>query len=383
MNSIDSSTAELLRWLLFPDPDVRNRAIAELAPGISSWESVYKGARSHGLVPQFYSWITAAGSTVPAGIVERARREFELNAFHCLANAAELVALLRVFQESGIEAMPFKGVVLGATAYGDMMARTAGDLDVLIHYRDLLNATAILKDRGYELKTKTLQDGSPEAENYFEYHFDRPADGMVVELRWRLELIQPRYRQILGMEWIWPRRRTAKLAGAEVPNLDAETTLLVLCMHGSKHVWSRLMWIGDVARLIESEPRLNWDFALKEARRVGLWRSVGLGVLLAKRLAGATPPSSVVRGFESDRTVRRLVGALQKQVIDQPGKIPDGRVPYNLQILDFRDRAAVIFSPAILRPSARDRAAVKLPRRLEALYFLIRPFRILWDRSGR
>ena len=68
------------------------------------------------------------------------------------------------FEKAGIAAMPFKGVVLGASAYGDMTARTAGDLDVLIYYRDLLRATQILKDRGYELKTKVLEDGSPEAE---------------------------------------------------------------------------------------------------------------------------------------------------------------------------------------------------------------------------
>jgi len=64
---------------------------------------------------------------------------------------------------------------------------------------------------------------------------------MVLELRWRLELTQPRYRHNLGMDWVWPRRQTVNLAGVDVPNLDPERSLLMLCMHASKHAWSRLI----------------------------------------------------------------------------------------------------------------------------------------------
>ena len=208
--------------------------------------------------------------------------------------------------------MPFKGVVLGASAYGDMTARTAGDLDVLIYFRDLMQATRILKERGYELTTKVLEDGSPEAEDYFEYHFVRAEDGMVVELRWRLELTQPRYSHDLGMDWVWPRRRTVKAGRSRCAESRCVSGLLMLCMHGSKHGWSRLIWICDVAKLIESEPGLDWNLALREAKRLGLWRCLALGVLLARRVAGAQVPAEVLRGFERDRTVRKLADFLEK-----------------------------------------------------------------------
>ncbi len=279
--------------------------------------------------------------------------------------------------------MPFKGVVLGASAYGDLTARSAGDLDLLVYFRDLMDATRILKERGYELTTKVLEDGSPEAENYFEYHFVRADDGMVLELRWRLELTQPRYSHDLGMDWVWPRRRTARLAGADVPNLDAVSGLLVLCMHGSKHAWSRLIWIGDVAKLLESDPGLDWNFAQREARRLGLWRCLALGVLLARRVAGAQVPAGALRSFERDPTARRLADFLQKNLLEAPGSMPGGWVPYNVQILGFWDRTGALLSPTFLRPNARDRAVVKLPKSLDSLYYVIRPFRVLLDRSSR
>ncbi len=383
MRALDHDSQNLLRAVVQPSGKGRGETIAELAAKICCWEETIDAAQEHGILPMLYSELSVNESLLPPDALKLARSEFERNAFHCIANAAELLEVLNEFEKARIAAIPFKGVVLGASAYGDITARTAGDIDVLIYYRDLLRATGVLKERGYELKTKVLEDGSPEAVNYFEYHFQRANDGMVLELRWRLELAQPRYRHDLGMDWAWPRRRTVKLAGADVPAFDAVAGLLMLCMHGSKHVWSRLIWICDVAKLLESEPALDWDSGLREAKRVGLWRCLALGVLLAHRVAGAQVPDEVLHRFEKDRTARKLAEALEKSVLEEPGRIPEGRVPYDIRLLGLPDTVAAVFSLTMLRPTARDRATVKLPKILGALYYLIRPFRLLLDRAGR
>jgi hypothetical protein len=383
MKALDRDTGNLLRAVVQPYSATGRKTVATLATLITCWDVVIEGARHHGILPMLYTELAANEATIPTKALELVRSEFERNVFHCFANASELLQVLSAFELAGIPAMPFKGVVLGASAYGDMTARTAGDLDVLIYYQDLLPATRILKDRGYEVITKVREDGSPAMENYFEYHFERAADGMVLELRWRLELTQPRYKYDLGMDWVWNTRRTSRLAGAEVPNFDAVSELLMLCMHGSKHAWSRLIWICDVAKLLESEPELNWELARQEANRVGLGRCLALGVMLAQRVAGAKLPTEVLRRFERDRRARRLAEFLDQNAVVAPGSTPVGRIPYNIQLLGFRDRAGVILSPKFLRPNEQDRAVVKLPKALESLYYLIRPFRILIDRTAR
>lgn len=383
MKVLDCDTGNLLRAVVQPHSDARGMTTAKLASKISCWENVIDSARQHGISPKLYYELVANVNDIPQEALELARVEFERNAFHCFANTAELLDVLKAFESSGIPAMPFKGVVLGASAYGDMTSRTAGDLDILIYYSDLLRATRILQDRGYTLTTKVLEDGSPEARNYFEYHFEREDDGMVIELRWRLELTQSRYKHNIGMDWVWPRRRFTRLAGADVPNFEAVSEILMLCMHGSKHVWSRLVWICDVAKLVESEPLLDWDSVVREAKRLGLWRCLALGVLLARSLTGVQVPAEVLRKFEKDKTARNLANFLQQHVVSEPGKVPIGRIPYEIQILDFRERAGVILSPAFIRPNARDRAVVKLPKSLEPLYYVIRPFRLLRDRTAR
>lgn len=383
MPPLEQNAADLLRALCTSRRGTSASAFALVASRIADWDQVFEQARRHGVLPLLYLRLAEVAECVPASALAQARSDFERNALHCMTNAEELLHVLGAFREADIPAMPFKGVVLAAAAYGDITARTAGDLDLLIHYGDLQRATAILKNRGYELRTKTLADGSPEAKNYFEFHFERPADGMVLELRWKLELTQPRYGYDLGLDWMWVARRSVRLAGAEVPDLDPVRSLLVLCMHGSKHAWSRLMWICDVAKLIESEPALDWMTAQEEAKRVGLERCLALGVLMARRGADADVPGDVLSDLEADRAMSRLADSLLHNVLEPPGAVPKGVLPYHLQILGSRDRARAFFSPSILRPNERDRAAVKLPRFLDPIYYVIRPFRILLDRSGR
>lgn len=377
-----SNARELLTAVISLPFDPNKETLEKLIPE-ADWDAVLALARRHRLVPLLFSRLRESRLSVPAAIGEMLRAEYERNAFHSIANARELICILGKFAELKISAMPFKGVVLATSVYKDLTTRPAGDLDLLIFERDLRDASAALISQGYRLTTEIHEDGSPAVENYYEYHFERSADGMVVELRWRLELTQPKFRHNLGMEWLWPKRHTTKLAGVEVPDMDPESALLVLCMHGSKHVWSRLIWVCDVARLISAHTSLDWHAARREAKRVGLWRCVALGSLLAHRICGAYLPARILRDFESDTRARKLADYFQKHIFDHHEAPPEGRIPYNIQLLGMRDRLRLFFSIELLRPNARDRAAIRLPRALHFLYYLVRPVRLLLDRSAR
>ncbi len=229
----DRDSCELLRAIARRKNGGSAQPLSPLAEKVRDWNSLLKLAHEHRVLPMLSSRLADLGSAVPPAVQERLRNEYDRNAFHSLANAAELIAVLKTFGDAAILAMPFKGVVLGASAYHDLTTRPAGDLDVLIYDHDLVRATAILLERGYELKTPVNEDGTPTVPDYYECHFERQTDGMVLELRWRLELTQPRFRRNLGMAWVWPRRRTTMVAGAEVSDMSPEIALLVLCMHGN------------------------------------------------------------------------------------------------------------------------------------------------------
>ncbi|HEX3436983.1 MAG TPA: nucleotidyltransferase family protein [Pseudacidobacterium sp.] len=375
---VDHDSCELLRAIVRAPHDLDAHRIRVLADKVGDWDALLTLAQEHCVLPILFMRLAQMDINVPAAAQQRLRAEYDRNVLHNLTNAAELIEVLNVFEREMIPAMPFKGAVLGASVYHDLTTRTAGDLDLLIYPGDIARSTDILLKRGYELITDTSSD--PDC---YEYHFERQTDGMVLEIRWMLELTQPRFRRDLGMDWIWPHRRTIMLAGAEVPDMNPEMTLLVLCMHGSKHLWSRLLWIHDVAQLVASSPGLDWSAVIRQAKASGLRRALALGVLLAHRVVGISIPPAILRSFESDATACRLAHYVDENLLDAPGSFPIGRVPYNVQILDFQDRVKLLFSFDFLRPNERDMTALALPKSLHALYYLIRPFRILWDRSAR
>lgn len=366
-----------------PSPEAAAR-IASLARLVPDWQLFLALAREHRILPLACTRLAATGASIPAPVQDQLRDAWQRNIFHCTANAAELIQIHQALQRENIAALPFKGIVLAASAYNDFAARNAGDIDILLHLHDLLRATAILKARNFELLTPVRDDGSPLLTNSHEYHFERASDGVVVELRWRLELTQPRYRRNVGMRWLWPHRQSIRVAGVDLPNMDAESALLVLCMHGSKHTWSRLVWISDVAHLLAAFPALDWQRVHRDARRLGLRNALALGVLLAHRICAAHIPAEDLERLEHNPTASRLAHALEEILFEHPGHFPaTGRLPYNVQLLDTADRLRLLVSPDLFRPNERDLAFFRLPRPLHFLYFFLRPLRILRDKSAR
>jgi hypothetical protein len=378
----DAAACAVLRALArWPSSDARPLRI--LAAELQDWDSLFALAQAHRVAPALFLCLTGLEIPMPEGAHRRFQAEYERNLLHNLASAAELITLLDLFHEAGIRAMPFKGIVLAAAAWGDLSSRPGGDLDLLIEEQNIDQAARLLSERGYQLQTALHPDGTQVEPENREYLFERPSDGLKVELRWWLDMIYGRFGRNLGLDWVWPHRATASVAGAVVPTLGPDTALLILCMHGCKHGWSRLVWIMDVARMADASPGLGWDALIHEGQRLGLGRALALGMLLAHQVAGTALPPGPLARFTADSTARRLAQHFAESVFRAPGVGTEGLVPWNLQLLDVRDRLRSLSSLGLLRPNDRDRAVIALPRRLRALYYLIRPFRILLDRSAR
>ena len=137
MQPLDQNAVDFLRAITRPPHNETPIAVAHLAKKVNHWDDVIEGARRHRILPIFYRRLVDITDIVPPPLVQQAKSEFERNAFHCLTNAEELLHILSAFEAAGIAAMPFKGVILAASAYGDMTLRMAGDIDLLIRYRDL------------------------------------------------------------------------------------------------------------------------------------------------------------------------------------------------------------------------------------------------------
>ncbi|MGA9380378.1 MAG: nucleotidyltransferase family protein, partial [Phormidium sp.] len=131
------------------------------------WESLLKKATQHKLMPLLYSNLNSiCPEAVPKAILTKLKVEFQYHTRHCLFLCGELVRLLNLFEGQGIPVLPFKGPVLAASAYGNLLLRQFGDLDILVHAEDIERAKALFLAQGYRMKIERIEV-TPEQEEIF------------------------------------------------------------------------------------------------------------------------------------------------------------------------------------------------------------------------
>jgi hypothetical protein len=322
---------------------------------------------------------------VPSGVLEPLRERHEAESAEGRVLAEELVGILGVLESEGIPAVPFKGPALAVRLYGNLCLRAFGDLDILIEEENALRTRRVLFDRGYAPERVNTGDLSQFLGEHHEMLFYR-ADGKVrLDLHWRFT---SRSACLAGdPERFLQHLETVSVAGAELRSLRLETYLLVLSMHAAKHQWVQLKLICDIAEIL-AVPDLDWEFVLREADDLGLKRVLGTGLLLAQNLLEAVVPPKLAQHLKLDRTAKAMAAQAWARLFEEPDERwgLQGGITSQMEIRErLRDRAKIFlrhFLPK-LRPSERDRWFLPLPSALSAVYYVVRPVRLVLQRMGR
>src|SRR5271155_6002416 len=105
---VDRDTGELLRAIVRRPTGAVAEQIHQLAEKIGDWDSLLILADEHRVSPMLYLRLSDVGAAIPQDVQERLRAGYHRNMFHSLANAAELIRVLEMFEHEMIPAMPFK-----------------------------------------------------------------------------------------------------------------------------------------------------------------------------------------------------------------------------------------------------------------------------------
>jgi hypothetical protein len=372
--------------------------IRDLLRGAIDWGYLVELADHHRVLPLLYENLrTLCPDAVPGATLDRLRDSFHASAGHNLCLAGELLRILALLAEHGIVAIPFKGPVLAVAAYGGLGLRQSGDLDILVHERDIPKAEDLLRGRGYRpVESPTPEVWGPGASRLralMDYnHVLVPREGgPIVELHWAFA--EPYYGFHPDPGRLCERLRRIPLVGTPVPVLSAEDSLLILCVHGARHRWERLTWICDIAELNRAHPEMDWGRVLEEARGLRAERILFLGLRLARDLLSADLPSEVWRRVEADGVAESLARQVCERLCREPDRPPrnlerqftqDGisweSARFQLCVREkLRDRLRYLsyLAQLALTPTPRDRALLPLPTPLAFLAYLLRPIRLI------
>src|SRR5688572_14807203 len=277
--------------------------LRELAARNIDWEYLFLLARRHSVVPLLYLQLHQhASDLVPEEHLQKLKQQYLENSARNTVLAAELCALIRLFADSGIEAIPYKGPVLSLFAYGDLALRRFVDLDVIVKKTDVLKARDILLAEGYApAKSLSLTQQELLMRTQHNMQFLRDNRRVIVELHW--EVAPHLFASSVSAEHIWQGLGSIDVQGTEVNTFSADDLLFSLCVHGSRHLWERLSWICDVAELI-SRHSFNWTTLLERAATADEERMFLLGIHLAHKLLDAPLPDEVRQRCDSDEQLR-------------------------------------------------------------------------------
>lgn len=357
------------------------RSQLELAAGqVRDWDIILRGLAHHGLIGLTVPELARARAA-PAEVLAMLDAERSAHVVGVMNRLRELVRIARALEAVGIRHLFIKGIALSVQLYGDPMARGGRDIDVLVERARTQDAEAILRALDYELpihaEPATPSDGEPPKESGWVHRESR----ILVEVHDRLcdnHALLP-----WDFETLWGERELVTIGGVAVPAMARRRLPVYLAVHGIRHGWQRLLWLVDLAAVLDRRPA--WDEALDDAATLGLeGMMLHVGWALHHWLARPVPADVLARG------ARRIDVRLLNRLVT---RFHDGPKWYETQPRNSMRRfiAGSVWSRAItyaMKPtrqfwgrqlawdlsSPQDRAAFALSPGLAWMYPLIRPF---------
>lgn len=357
------------------DASHRDR-LRELIEGPLDWELLTSLASQHCLAPLLYQHLSGQPSEVvppevQASLEEAARLAAQWNLFL----SARMVTLIEAFKQGGVPAVPFKGPTLASLAYGKIALRPSTDLDFVLPHRHLPRAYDVLIAEGFRasLDPARPRDAAYLASGRAGQHCFFSEQNLLVELHTEKSL---RYLPSpLNWEALGARLAPVLVTGHAVQTFSAEDNLVLLSVHGAKHFWERLIWICDLAELVQVSPDMDWEASERAAAQLRCRRMWLLGLSLAHGLLEAPLPDSVLARIRKDLVVAGLNRRVQNMLFaHEPDSLPTpARFFFRLRSYDnFADGFRQCLRVAT-QPTEEDWRAFPLPRWATPLHAALRP----------
>jgi hypothetical protein len=303
--------------------------------------------------------------------------------FVTLRMTAELFRVLDQFASAGIGALVVKGPVLAVRAYGDPAMRSYGDLDLLVRQRDIRRASELMIAAGFVAAVPLAAIDAGKIPG--QYLFSKPGSNLLFELHNDLTLRY--FPRRLPIEKLFERQVHVPLDSRKVAGLSLEDELVLICVHGAKHLWECLMWIADVAALVSRQVNLDWGRAVFSAEEVGAGRMLRVGLQLSVALLKLRLPDHVWATVRSDKVSANLTRQILRW-LPAAGNAPPGL--FKRAAFRLRMHGGLVSAPAYLMrlsfsPTEEDWGAGPEENPRTFMDVLRRPFRLArkYGRSGK
>ncbi|MEH7096696.1 nucleotidyltransferase domain-containing protein [Neobacillus vireti] len=364
-----------------------NKQIHEKWKSVSNnldWDLFLELAIHHRLYPILYSYLKKVDtySIIPCQMIKKLSQLYKINTLQMLQLRAEMDCLGELLTKNQIRILFLKGPVLGSELYGDLSLRTSCDLDFLVPIGELKKTEKVLMDNGYEKDDyiKTVLGDWKWRHHHLTYH--NRSKNIKIEVHWRLN---PGPGSEPNFSELWERKRRIKGGLNSLYYLGLEDLLFFLITHGARHGWSRLRWLMDIDRILETN--FNWQ-GVQLLDKYGYKHVAGQTFILSSQLLNTNIPFKL-KSFISGRLPKKLsqdaIFYIEKMVELHSNNVPEDIAKYHkrhlISLMSYQQK--LLFKLSYLYPYPTDIETLPLPKSLHFLYFLLRPFLWLWRKTRK
>lgn len=344
-----------------------------------NWEIFLQLVGHHRCYPLIYTKFKKIDERlIPPYVIQTLHQQYKKNTIKMLQLSGEMEQVDKLFTEKDIPLLLLKGPTLAHDLFGDISLRMSKDLDILILEKDLEKTEKILLSLGYEKEeiSWVLNEVKWRSHHIAYYH---PRKKIQIEIHWRLH---PRSMKGANFEELWSRKRESTLTKHPISFMGKEDLLLYLISHGARHGWFRLRWLKDIDQMVRSN-NIDYERFNLLTIKYNQERLVGQAFQLANLLLG-TPINEHVEKFVELRHARKLAEKalpyieemVQPYSYSRSRQLEKSFENYSFSLKSKRQKLKHII--IFFYPSAADESTLKLPKNIQFLYFLLRPFLVTW-----
>jgi hypothetical protein len=222
------------------------------------WRTVDKLVHFHAIRPLFYQACEQVGFTNK--YIKSLEVFCRVQTLYNLAYGQEALRTLKLMEQNGIRALPYKGLLFLEKIYDNQQLREIGDFDLLVSKADAIKSIRLLLESGFKLKVhevvneQILNDIVSKTPNYEVGLYKELPSGVIfhIDLHWEV-CEAPQYN--FKMDDILDSASLDHFQGEKclLPN-PAYQFKMLLNHHGGRDCWLSLKHVVDLAFFMNKYP---------------------------------------------------------------------------------------------------------------------------------
>lgn len=361
--------------------------IAELLSRLDSFDRLIGLARSSFIVPLFYRHVKELGPR--SGLDELVRRLRPIipayTAHYLNVTAAQRRLVSDLFLDGQMDYAFFKGNALAAKFYPDPSVRYCRDIDVLVQKHQAAEIALRAQGLGYKLYPDEGEMSAQDLSAVMRYEPEiqlLSPEGVLIELHYRID----RTGRYFDNADLLSRTEEVNLGGTNARVLPTPEHFIYLCLHHTRHRWSRLHWMLDISCILKS-PEYD-EYAVSAAAKSRSLESTLDACIEFVQLSGKPNPLNKVEiGSPAHDLLTDCVRTIEgggeaEERLRKMRTTPDCAYPWQVSNAE-RIRYGISRRFQRLRPGYHHYASFRLPVGLHWVYFFTRSFRLLMRKMGR